>query len=96
MMRIGVCRHTFADSSLTTVRANLGERRRTDDRAERVDLYSRRTPANDRVHAVIESKTAEGNLVRVRLPLSAPRFRIRSDRILLSQGPPNGRTLAVG
>jgi len=33
------------------------------------------------------SKTAEGNLVRVRLPLSAPRFRIQIDRILLSKWP---------
>ena len=51
-----VCQHTSTDSSLTAVRANLGERPRTSDRAERVDLYSRRTPANDDVHAVSELK----------------------------------------
>src|ERR1700694_3015588 len=28
-----------SDSSLTAVRANLGERRRTDERADRVDLF---------------------------------------------------------
>jgi hypothetical protein len=50
----------------------LGERRRTDEWVKNVDLYSRRTPANDDVRAAIESKTAEGNLLRVRLPLSAP------------------------
>jgi hypothetical protein len=64
------------DSSLTAVRTNLDERRRTVDRAVGVDLYSRRTPANDYEHSFGGSKTAEGNLVRVRLPLSAPRFLI--------------------
>ena len=44
----------LADSNLTAVRANLGVRWRTDDRAKRVDLYSRRTPANDRVCPVTE------------------------------------------
>ena len=38
------------------------------------------------------SKTAEGNLVRVRLPLSAPSVRIQIDRILLSKVP-HGRYL---
>ena len=37
-----------ADSSLTAFRANLGERPRTDQSPERVDLYTGRTMANGR------------------------------------------------
>ena len=45
------------------------------------------------------SKTAEGNLVRVRLPLSAPEIRIQIDRIVLWEVPKpagtGGRLTAV-
>jgi hypothetical protein len=33
VVRFTVCQHTNADSRLTAVRANLGERRRTDQRS---------------------------------------------------------------
>ena len=47
---------------------------------------SRRCDAASGLDSAV-SKTAEGNLVRVRLPLSAPRIRIQIDRILLSKCP---------
>src|SRR5207302_7245568 len=57
VVRFTVCEHIGADSSLTAVRANYGERRRTGDRAVKVDLYSRRTSANDRYTLQANSKT---------------------------------------
>jgi hypothetical protein len=76
VVRFMVCQHTLADSSLTAVRANLGVRWRTDDSTRGRFSYSgerQRTTTNTRLAV---SKTAEGNLVRVRLPLSAPSFLI--------------------
>src|SRR5712692_3266409 len=79
------------DSSLTAVRANLGERRRTEERAKKVDLYSRRTPANDYEHSFggLKNRCPQGrggSNPPLGTPLSAPGFRIRIDRISLSEG----------
>ncbi len=73
-----------APIELTAVRANFGERRanRRPDRKGRFCIQGE--PLRTAYTPQSNSKTAEGNLVRVRLPLSAPRIRIQIDRISLS------------